>query len=425
MAALILVGGGVGGFLLLRDDDAGSSAGGGEKSDGGGTDEAGDEAGDESGEEGGDGSQLRAAPESEPSEQWTWSSEAEPRSVLVLDALTVVGTEDEAVVALDEEGEELWRAEGVGGYPAGHPGDRDDLLVVSRYAVEDVEALTTVISVEDGTEVWSRPGAVPWDIGASDGLLLHDEKSSSFVQVDAGTGEERWSTEGDYVQPDEESLYLLREGELAKLDRENGTELWSADAPIVGPELYPTMAITEAMVVIGLQDATAYDVETGEELWEAPGGADGVQLGRFDSERIYLGPVDYAVEPESVPQLEVRGADGEAQELVIDEPDPFFYGLVVEVDGEERFLSMTSGQLLDADLAEVDRFEDPLGIADGGVYTGAVDELSFHRWGEEEPEWTAAVEGMDPERTTGTGSLRFVDGGFVVIGRDRDVTLYR
>jgi outer membrane protein assembly factor BamB len=151
---------------------------------------------------------------------------------------------------------------------------------------------TTVIG-HDGTRILAldRTGGAPrWAYQATGPMVpgpgvLHVAAKRALICIDVDSGRESWRTATDadtcgLAVPGDGRCYLTTvDGRLTAADEMTGAPLWQARLPAgsAGPAV-----MSGAVHVAGPGGPRAFDAETGEPLWHAPGGEAGTVLVQAD-----------------------------------------------------------------------------------------------------------------------------------------------
>jgi outer membrane protein assembly factor BamB len=109
-----------------------------------------------------------------------------------------------------------------------------------------------------------------------DGILYQGFSDGSVVALDALTGSVKWDRKvgrGDYadidsdVQVTKDRVYVASYGgQVAALDRSNGTPIWEAKAPFA----YKAKLDGNTYVVVTTSAVLGFDAASGKPLWETP-----------------------------------------------------------------------------------------------------------------------------------------------------------
>lgn len=362
-----------------------------------------------------DGRALAGAVTAEPEEQWSWRPDGPTAGAAAVGDVLVVGSDDQdGVTALDEDGDVLWTSD-VGGYAYSLP-EHDDLVFVTSYEGEDV----VVLSVDDGEELWSVDGGYLTGSG-DDGLFYTDVDEEEVGLLDAGTGDESWSVDGvDGHAVTDDAVYVLDGGELSRLEAGSGDEEWSVQTGVdAGDDSYVSITATRDLVVLGDDDVVAFDAGDGEELWSESGFEDGVEVGVYAADRVYLATTDYDEDEPSV-DATVYDREGAVGDLDLDRGD-YFAPLTFEMNGTPYVYDYSSGRVFDEDLEEIGRYDGTVTFVDGGLYSLEEDgEVSYYELGSSSSAWSIDTGFAVDEEFY--GSVVALDERLVVVAEDQVVS---
>ena len=362
-----------------------------------------------------DGRRLPAAVTSAPEEAWSYDAAGGVGVDAVGGTTLVTRGEEGGVVALDEQGSELWSsAQESYGYAFSFPGD-DDYVVVQGYESDGVG----VVALSDGEELWSHDDAGGVADFTDDALLTvtYEDGAGDLTVLDVRSGETRWSLDDvDAVQEVAGATYVVRHGELSRLDSASGDEEWSVGLDPEGDDYY-SLAAVDDLVVVGSGDARAFSSD-GDALWseQSPGVDASLSVGALSDDSVFLNTSDYDDDVTSE-EVTVFDAEGEVGEIGIDD-DTSFYGFAFESGGVRYLLNESDGTLYDDTLDRVGSYGGRLAVADSGIYSLDGDRLRFYEYGENAAAWEVDVDGSD--------SLSVMAGdGVVLVSDERSVTAYR
>jgi outer membrane protein assembly factor BamB len=232
-------------------------------------------------------------------------------------------------------------------------GATDDVVVMTESAGEPV--LQTVgLSAVDGVERWRHPamrvmGDMPRGPVAGSGIVVRPtETGTGLVGYDAVTGEEVWRVDGSsQVVGQSESVVVIASSGLRGLDRVTGSEVWSSDVSFEDPSgvmvARGAAAVSDDTIVVPTGPSlTALDMATGATLWTAeqaehPEAADGSVVG--------------AVVNNGRP-VAIRAFDLETGELRWEAPGRSSYGDLLAVgDGIVAVLATETSEVIAYELA--------------------------------------------------------------------------
>ncbi len=235
-----------------------------------------------------------------------------------LTGMVVAATRDGFVQAYDPAGKELWHWRGKGPY-LGAPGVGDGLVfvagidgkIVALDAARGEERWTYSYKEEFGSQpvvagdlvyfatlegtvlaLEARTGAWKWHFrrepsgkfiilgvgrpAVVDGILYQGFADGSVVAFDARTGAVKWDRKvgrGAYpdidadVQVTKDRVYVASYGgQVAALDRQNGTPIWEAKAV----DAYKARLDGDVLVVVTTKDVVGFDARSGKEIWTLP-----------------------------------------------------------------------------------------------------------------------------------------------------------
>jgi hypothetical protein len=365
-----------------------------------------------------DGGRLPEAVTSEPEKAWTYDTDGYASVDHAGDTTIVSMGEAGEVVALDEDGEELWSNDANSyGYAYVSPED-DGLVVVQGY--ESYGA--GVLSADDGEELWFDEEAGSVVDVTDDGLFVssydEDGSASDLSLRDTESGDEKWSVpEVQASDVHDDAIFAVRDGELSRLDAKSGDSDWSVDLDLDEDE-YPSVTAVDGMVVVSASDVRAFAADDGDRLWseelDSPDAS--VIVGGFSADEVYVNETDYT-EDETDEQVTIFDADGEVGELGIDN-DESFYGVAFESGGTSYLLNYGDGSLYDDSLDRVGSYDGVLTVADEGLYSLEDDQLRFYEYAESSESWQLDVDYSDsPSVYAGDGVV------FVLV--DEELTAYR
>ena len=395
VVVLVLVGGGVAAVTLLRGGDARTV----------------------------DGGVLPAAVTSEPERAWTYDYDGDylGYAVGVGDRVVLVD-EDGDVVGLDADGEREWTADDRSvSYVVAVP-DRDDLVIVAGGESGGVGALST----EDGHELWWTSPGFP-GVTADGGLLVvdspEDEATADVSWTDPKSGDEKWGVlDVSNFGLGRDAVYTIRDGELSRLDQDSGKEDWSVDVPVDDDE-YVQLVATDDMVTVTGDDVTAYEADSGDELWtyEPDDSEAELTVGAYAVDRVFVSESSYDEDYETTSTtVTVRDRDGTVGEIDVDDDD-YVFGTGVESGGKSWFINIGNGEIYDEEVQRVASYDGSLTLADKGVYAADdSDEVAFYEYGEAKSTWEIDLPGGDSD----SRSVYAVDNALLVAD-DGELTAYR
>jgi hypothetical protein len=360
---------------------------------------------------GGDASDPVRAVTSRPSLDWTYTASGDLGSVVgVGDDELFTLTGDGELAAIDGDGEERWTTSVDESDDAGWlfaPPDLDVVLVLAS-GIDDGTWHVAAYSRKDGRALWDVDGR-PVRV-AGDRVLLADDET--LRRIDPMTGEEEWSVDidGDAASG-EEAVVVVRDGALVRLDPATGEERWTAQLEGgVDAEDYPRVTVVDSFVVFSndADGAEAFDLASGDALWTADPGADGVVVGTTSRDQVYVAETDY----ESDEAL-VRIFDREGETDSFRSPESYFYGDVP--DGGTSYLVDLDGRIYDEDYEQVGtEHEGSLAFVEGGLYELHDGRVDYFEFAGTEPVWTLDGLGESDEL-----SLDATDGRVLVTDGDR------
>lgn len=397
LTVLVLVGGGVAAVTLLRGGDGRAL----------------------------DGTSLPAAVTSEPEKAWTYDyggDDSYLNDVVGVGDLVVLVDDNGAAVAVDSDGDEAWTADDrFVSYAVAVPG-HDDLVIVAGGEGGGVGALST----DDGHELWWSDSGFP-SATTEGGVLVADgyEESSiaDLVWTDAESGDEKWRVQDvSNFSHDGDSVYVVKDGELSRLDQDSGKEDWTVEVS-VDEESYVQVAAAEDLVAVAAGEVTAYDADGGDELWTySPDDSDSdLSIGAYAAGRVYVSDTSYDVDSEtSSTVVSVRDREGTVADIDVDEEE-YFYGTGVEAGGISWFVDLSESELYDEDGKRVTSYDGDLTLVDKGVYAVDSNSVEFYEYGESASEWELDLPDSDSDDT---GSVYAVDDGLLVAGGG-EMTAYR
>lgn len=343
-----------------------------------------------------------------PEEDWTWEA---ADTVLVVNSdeeRHYVQSADGLLTALDAEGRELWDARGEFG------GVIDDEVVV----VSD-DGGFAALSADDGEELWRRDGVLAPPV-TPEGAMFFDEEESSYVLeqqprtlglVDS-RGDVRWRFPGvQTYSRTADALFVAAGSRLARIDPVTGGEEWRSgldgDLAEVGDR---AVAATERLVaVVTERGVKAYDPGDGEELWAVDREAGDMLVTEASPERVLVATQEAAGDGSA--EVSVHDRTGRLGGPVrIDDG----YSLFGPWRDGDDFLTIYLSDLVvyDEELHVVADLDGGPTLVEGGVYERVDDRLQYLRFGQEEAEWSLDL----PEENA---SVRAVDGRFLVLHADR------
>ncbi|MEI6226608.1 MAG: PQQ-binding-like beta-propeller repeat protein [Deltaproteobacteria bacterium] len=232
-----------------------------------------------------------------------------------LTGMVVAATRDGYVAAFDKGGKEMWWAKLEGPYLAA-PAVGDGLAFIAgldgrvfafdaargefRWMYEyreefgsqpvvsgdlvyvaTLEGTVLALDAKTGTWKWHfrrEPSAKFIILGVGrptvvDGVLYQGFADGSVVALDAKTGAVKWDRKvGRGAYPDIKADVLVSKdrvfvvsygGQVAALDRQNGTPIWEAKAP----DAYKAALDGDVLVVVTTKEVLGFDARSGKELW--------------------------------------------------------------------------------------------------------------------------------------------------------------
>lgn len=380
VALLLVAGIGITAFLLLRDDE---------------------------------GEELTAGPvATEPSQKWSWESDEPVAYVYPGPGLNLVklGGEESGLVALDEDGKELWRDER-------HPYNyvtfyEDQKLITASWYVATASSTGSDSDSDSGDVVFAYDGEVVWE-NIDPEVSLYDiaddgdyivRAGETLTKLDPESEEEDWSITGQDFAYADDATFALDGDQLTRYAEESDEQQWSTELPAghaegLAEEYLLGVHANDDFVLVASGSLFAFDPKTGKSLWtdDTSGDVRSVAGNRYALSQPYSYEEATGVSVSPKPPFPIYGKEGEAGSLDIVEGG--FGWLVVEVvavDGKEMTLQRSSGRLYDIDgaLAEggYDHVADTL---DEGVYTVDGATIGFREWGSDAPEWTLTLDEVD------------------------------
>lgn len=174
------------------------------------------------------------------------------------------------------DGSDLWTARFEATSIRGAPAVVDGVVFATATMSSDA-GVVAARAVEDGSEVWTT--TVDTGLQAApvvqDGFVYVQANDGRLFALDAGTGDEVWTTQlGDRgATPPaiaDDLLVGLVENTLVAIDRESGGRAWEVD---IGYTLINGVSVAGERVYVGGSRLTAVDVRTGESAWvqDVPG----------------------------------------------------------------------------------------------------------------------------------------------------------
>jgi len=351
----------------------------------------------------------------EPEEQWSWRPPGVASGATAVGDVLVVGSDDEhGVVALDEKGEELWTSD-IGDYPYSFL-QYEEIVFVSSFGDGDVSAL----SVDDGEELWSVDGGYV-SYPSDKGLIYTDFDEAEVGLLDDATGDELWSvTSLDSYAVTEDAVYVLDGSELSRLAVVSGDEEWSVRTDFESDdENYVSLTANDDLVLLGGDDAVAFDARDGAELWsESLDEGDEVEI--YSADQVYIATAGDTVD-DPVAAVTVYDRDGMVGRVAPDEEAFYFSATPFEVDGKPYVLDYSSGRIFDQDLEEVGQYDGRVTLVDEGLYTLAEDGgVSYYELGSTSPAWSIDTPGSADGETE--VALVALDGRLVVVTGDEVIS---
>lgn len=172
------------------------------------------------------------------------------------------------------------------------------VLVGGRLVVATRDGTTAGIDAESGEEMWSREGqpgaqvhAAPVALGAS--VVVIDDRGRATA-FDPASGAPRWTADLGapvYSTPTASGdlFVTTTRGRVARLDADTGETVWAVDNPTTARVSSPLVRTEH--VVVGLSDGTvrALDRATGAERWRTGVGAVVTAKPAFADGRLWVG----------------------------------------------------------------------------------------------------------------------------------------
>lgn len=345
---------------------------------------------------------LPAPMASEPEEIWSRDNPGDGVFGVPFDDLTIIaslhddGSTATDIVAIDNEGEDLWSLEReTQYYVAGWPDDESVVLLLPAAGVIGGEASDIdAVSTEDGSVRWSVGAGSPIRF-TDEGVLLSDDEGLHLVgRTD---GDTRWEVldAGPSYAVNQDNLLVVDDDTLTAYSLGSGDEEWSIDHGLGCGDLACRVAASDEVVLVANTqsgEATAFDAGDGAELWDEHVGEDDL-VGAVGPSLVFI---------QSSPDTG-DGADGAAVffdregqrggEIEIDADLYYFTPFGVVHDGSSYVVDWTSGTLYGEDLDEVRVYDGVMTFVDGGLYVAGGQEVSFVPFGETDPRWTLPVSG--------------------------------
>ncbi|MFD4326493.1 PQQ-binding-like beta-propeller repeat protein [Nocardioides sp. NPDC058538] len=377
MTLLLVAGIGTTAFLLLRDDDE----------------------------------QLTTGPvTTEPRQTWLWESD-KPISYVHpgpgINLVTLDG-EERGVVALDEDGKELWRDER-------HPYNyitfyEDQKLITASWYVATASGEGS--DTDKGDVVFGYDGEVVWENTDPDVSLSSIADDGDYVvraeeklaKLDPESKDEDWSITGQDFAYADEATFVLDGDQLTRYAEDSDEQEWSIELPSghaegLEQDYLLGLHANDDLVLVASGSLFAFDPKTGKSLWTEDTSSDvrSVAGNRYALSQPYSYDETTGVSVSPKPPFPIYGKEGEAGSLDIVEGGFGWMAVeVVAVDGKEMTLQRSSGRLYDIDgaLAEsgYDHVADTL---DEGVYTVDGATIGYREWGSDAPEWTLTLDEVD------------------------------
>ncbi|GGU31492.1 PQQ-binding-like beta-propeller repeat protein [Nocardioides albus] len=381
MTLLLVAGIGTAAFLLLRDDDEEPTAG---------------------------------PVTTEPSQTWSWESDKPISHVYPgpgLNLVTLDG-EERGVVALDEDGKELWRDER---HPYNYITVYEDqkLITASWYvAIASSEGSDS----DSGDVVFDYDGEVVWENTDPD-VSLHGiaedgdymvRTGDKLAKLDPTSKDEDWSITGQQFAYADDATFVLDGDQLTRFAEDSDEQEWSTELPAghaegLEEDYLLRLHANDDLVLVASGSLFAFDPESGKSLWteNTSGEVMSVAGDRYAVSQAYSYDETTGESAGPKPPFPIYGAEGEAGSLEIVEGGFGWLAVeVVEVDGEEMTLQRSSGGLYDVDGALVESGYDNVAYTlDEGVYTVDGATIGYREWGSDEPEWTLMLDDVESVAT--------------------------
>ena len=368
-----------------------------------------------------DGGKLPSAVTSDPEVAWTYDTDGEYASVTSSGDTTFVSLSDSGeIVALDKDGEELWRTgSDDASYGYGYVLPDEDLFLVQGYEDYGVG----VLSLDDGEELWfDESGGSAYRM-VDGGLLVstydEDDSTTEVSVLDPETGEAQWSTSNvDTTAATEDSVFVVVHEELKCLESSSGDEKWSVSLDVDSDD-YPSVTAVEGMVAVSADEVTAYSTDDGEELWSKDGGGEesSIYANAFTTDMLYVDESDYGGD-ETEQTITVFDTEGERGELDVDEEEGF-YGHGFEAGGTSYFLNTSDPSLYNDELERLDTYDGEVIASDKGIYSLDDEKLRFYEFDDSSAAWE-----LDVESGEDYGKV-YAGDGVVYTLIDAELTAYR
>jgi hypothetical protein len=379
-----------------------------------------------------DSDEVTAGPvTTEPSEEWSWESDKPVSYVFPGPGLNLVklGGDASGLVALDEDGKELWRDER---HPYNYVTYHDDqqLIAASWYVAR---ASSAGSDTDKGDVVFDYDGEVVWENTDPD-VSLHGiaedgdymvRTGDKLAKVDPTSKDEDWSITGQEFAYADDATFVLDGDQLTRFAEDSDEQEWSTELPAghaegLEQDYLLRLHANDDLVLVASGSLFAFDPESGKSLWTEDTSGDLLSVAgdRYAVSQPYSYDETTGESVSPKPPFPIFGKEGEVGSLEIVEGGFGWLAVeVVEVQGEEMTLQRSSGGLYDIEgtLAE-DGYTHVARILDEGVYTVDGATIGYREWGGGEPEWTLTLDdveslateddpGQDVEVAAGEGAI--------------------
>lgn len=352
-----------------------------------------------------------------------WELDGESPSTHVAGDLVVIHDGD-VTTAYAASGEEVWHERGLVA-----DADEEHVIVTGGPTFSDsLDPDLRLLDAATGAEIWTAEGDYSTVYRLTAGGVLVDTGHSGAALLALGSGEEVWSTDGvrlwSVPDSDGNALFIDEDMGVQMLSLADGAEQWRYDVDFSTSDHYGVIAaLSGGVIAIQSHDViVGIDVETGAELWrdtfereedEADGWDDSVALdalpdGQFAMSVMSAGDDGWAVSTLIYDQ---------AGESVADDRN-FSRPLTFTHDGEEHAYLPEEFAVVDGSLTEVAEVHDVRLPVEDGLYTLDGDTFGYVPFGSSTESWSIdlgnvaeddyleVLEFADRVIVTGAGAVR-------------------
>jgi outer membrane protein assembly factor BamB len=336
---------------------------------------------------------LTEAITEKPDRDWTWEVSGSLTGLAAAGDTTYAATDDGEVIALDEDGHEVWTVVETGAGFLVPPPDHDELVIFGNAS----ESTVTALSSDDGTVLWSADGEIQW----FDDDRAYVATGEELVAYDLGSGDQMWSANADTIGVGEAGIFVLVGDELRRVDTD-GRTAWSVEIVRTSDET-AQIAVADDFVAVGGPRALAFDADEGDPLWSSDG-SDGVAVHLFSRDEVALEDVAGAGDP-----MPIYDRDGTTGSIETSAPVLL---VPLRSGSDEYTYSLASGELYGDGHEVVETYDGRAALAAEGLYLLSHRRISYFEYGAADPEWTLDDDLSDDVKVqTGDGRLLVANQG--------------